>query len=149
MRDSVSVHRRYGIIVVSVTLKSAKRMRSSIATAILLSAVFLVSATTAAQNTESGSDHEIGNCIVVSEIANSRILDDETIRLEMREGSAVLMHLDKRCPQLRFHDFFSYEPTLGQLCAAIDRIVTRAGGSCAIAAFSPVPAADMSVAGGH
>jgi len=81
----------------------------------------------------------IGNCVVVDRIDASRILDDETIRLDIAGGPPVMMHLARRCPQLRFHGFFTYEPTFGQLCAAIDSVVTRAGERCEIAGFSPAP----------
>jgi len=93
----------------------------------------------AAQQSPQAEEDGIGNCITVDDIVGNRILDDRTVRFEMRDGTPVLMHLEARCPQLRFHDYFSYKPVLGQLCATIDRIVTRAGASCAIAGFSLAP----------
>lgn len=123
-------------------------MRSSTLTGLLLAACLYGWRGASAQNTDTQSAREIGNCIAVSEITGSRILDDETILLEMGTGPDVLMHLEDPCPQLRFHDFFSYQPTLGQLCAAIDRIVTRAGASCEIGGFSQAPARNPPDSGG-
>lgn len=82
------------------------------------------------------ADETVGNCVRTSRIRRTRILDDSTILLQMAGGDDLLMHLKYRCPQLSFHDFFSYEPTLGQLCAELDHIVTRAGFHCDIGSFS-------------
>jgi len=78
----------------------------------------------------------VGNCIRVARIRAMDVLDDRRIRLEMDGGPDILMRLERKCPQLRFHGFFTYEPTMGQICAAIDHIVTRAGAQCVIEGFS-------------
>ncbi|WP_348652140.1 DUF6491 family protein [Iodidimonas sp. MBR-55] len=75
-------------------------------------------------------------CVSIDQISRSDIIDDQTILLKMLRGDDLLMHLKYSCPQLAFHDFFSYEPTMGQLCAEIDHIMTRAGFSCEIGSFS-------------
>ncbi len=82
------------------------------------------------------ADESIGHCVRTNRIRQTRILDDQTILLEMAGDSTLVMHLKHRCPQLSFHGFFSYEPTLGQLCAELDHIVTRAGFHCDISHFS-------------
>lgn len=82
------------------------------------------------------TDDTVGNCVRTNRIRRTRILDDQTIILDMAGGDNLVMHLKYRCPQLSFHDFFSYEPTLGQLCAELDHIVTRAGFHCDIGSFS-------------
>jgi len=99
----------------------------------------------AAQDRESTPEEdraEVGSCIRVNDIRTSHIVDDSTILLEMRGKRLILMHLTGRCPQLRFHDFFSYEARLGQLCAELDEVVTRAGFHCPIANFSALDPAD-------
>lgn len=78
----------------------------------------------------------VGNCIRVGDIRRSRVLDDRAILFDLAGGRRVLMRLKYRCPQLAFHGYFSYRATLGQLCAELDHIVTRAGNHCQIADFS-------------
>jgi len=82
---------------------------------------------------------EIGNCIRVERIRASTVLGDRRVRLAMQDAPDLVMRLERRCPQLAFHGFFTYEPTFGQICAAIDHIVTRAGEQCGIAGFSAAP----------
>ncbi|GER01873.1 hypothetical protein JCM17845_24960 [Iodidimonas gelatinilytica] len=82
------------------------------------------------------AEESVGNCVSTRQISATHILDDRKILLEMREGADIVMHLKYQCPQLKFHDYFSYESTLGQLCAELDQITTRAGFHCDIGGFS-------------
>lgn len=96
-----------------------------------------------AQEGQGAQEEPPGNCVRVRQIWRTRVLDDERVLLLMRGGPDLVMHLKHRCPQLAFHDFFSYEARLGQLCVQIDHIVTRAGFHCGIERFSvyqPEPA---------
>ena len=76
------------------------------------------------------------DCVYVNRIRDADFPDDRTIVLRMRGGPDVRMNLMTRCPQLKFHGYFSYRPTLGKLCARFDRITTRSGFSCPIDSFS-------------
>ncbi|RMD88846.1 MAG: hypothetical protein D6807_04890 [Alphaproteobacteria bacterium] len=82
-------------------------------------------------------EQAVGNCIRVRQIVRTHVVDDRTVLLEMTGGRTLAMRLKYACPQLAFHDYFSYEATLGLLCAEIDHIVTRAGAHCQIGAFAP------------
>lgn len=105
-------------------------------------AVAATNAQTDREPAEDDGDTDIGSCIRVNAIRRSHIVDDSTVLLEMRGNRLIRMTLVGRCPQLRFHDFFSYEPHLGQLCAELDKIVTRAGFHCPIAGFSALDPAN-------
>ncbi|MFQ5348185.1 MAG: DUF6491 family protein [Rhodothalassiaceae bacterium] len=83
------------------------------------------------------SAQAVGNCIRVRQIERTHVVDDRTVLLEMTGGRTLAMRLKYACPQLAYHDYFSYEATLGLLCAEIDHIVTRAGAHCQIGAFAP------------
>lgn len=85
---------------------------------------------------QAAGDDAVGNCVRVRDIRASKILDDRRVLLEMRSGPALVMMLKRPCPQLAFHDYFSYEARLGQLCAEIDHIVSRAGFMCDIGSFA-------------
>lgn len=119
-------------------------IRSVVSLTIALPLLALITAMAVADTDKSATDsplrllaeESVGNCIRTSHIRRTRIVDDSTILLEMASGPDLLMHLKYSCPQLSFHDFFSYEPTLGQLCAELDHIVTRAGFHCDIGGFS-------------
>ena len=91
----------------------------------------------------------VGNCIRVRQIRNTKVIDDSSVILEMTGGRTLLMRLKYPCPQLAFHDYFSYEAPLGLLCAEIDQIVSRAGAHCQIGGFEIyVPPADETGNGG-
>lgn len=114
-----------------------------LAAAMTMTCLALTAATAQPAGDAAGEDDaDVGSCIRVNDIRRTHIVDDSTVLLEMRGDRLVLMHLAGRCPQLRFHDFFSYEPHLGQLCAELDHIVTRAGFHCPIAGFSALDPAD-------
>ncbi len=93
----------------------------------------------AAQDDDTGTRRTnppaVGNCIRVRQIRDTKVIDDRSVILEMAEGRTLLMRLKYPCPQLAFHDYFSYEATLGLLCAEIDYIVSRAGAHCQIGGF--------------
>lgn len=99
-------------------------------------ALMLASAEARQEEGDRSVDEAIGNCVRVTSIRRTDILNDRTILLEMKSGPAILMHLKHACPQLAFHDYFRYEARLGQLCAEIDHIVSRAGFQCDIGGFS-------------
>ncbi len=118
-------------------------MKSVLAVTIVFAASWGLAASAAAPasavqddgGTRSAGPPAVGNCIRVRQIRNTKVIDDSAVILEMAGGRTLLMRLKYPCPQLAFHDYFSYEATLGLLCAEIDHIVSRAGAHCQIGGF--------------
>lgn len=83
-------------------------------------------------------------CIVMSEIANAVVESDISIHIRLRGKGIVHMRLDNGCPQLAFHQKFTYQATRGQLCVAQDFVVARSGEFCRIEAldFSDLDSGD-------
>ncbi len=79
------------------------------------------------------------HCLAIADIRAGRVLDDERILLHLADGRVVLMRLKRVCPQLLFHRSFRFAGEMGQICAELDRIVTRAGLRCSIAGFALWP----------
>lgn len=89
---------------------------------------------------QNASADKPGACLIVDTITGYRIENDQQIRFQLTGGSETLMVLKPHCPQLHFHDYFSYTPVNGALCAGRDEIKTRAGLPCRIDAIKPVSA---------
>ncbi len=75
------------------------------------------------------------NCLSLDEIGERRILSDRDILLRLADGTTALVRLKRACPQLLYHRSFRFEGRLGQVCAELDRVLTRAGMRCTIAGF--------------
>jgi hypothetical protein len=56
------------------------------------------------------------NCIDISRIKQSRVLDDQTILFEMRGGEIYLNRLPVRCVSLKIAGGFSYATSIDKLC---------------------------------
>ena len=83
------------------------------------------------------------SCIVMSEIEASVIESDIAIRVALRDARVVHINLDRGCPQLAFHQRFTYRATRGRLCAAEDFIISRSGDFCRIESLEISDASDM------
>lgn len=81
------------------------------------------------------------HCLAIADIRAGRVLDDERILLHLADGRVVLMRLKRVCPQLLFHRRFRFDGEMGQICAELDRIITRAGLRCSIKDFAAWPCA--------
>lgn len=79
-------------------------------------------------------------CVTLNTITNGEILNGHEMRFELRDGTKMLATLARDCPQLMFHDRFSYQAVAGRLCAGEGRIVARSGEACMISSFSLAPA---------
>ncbi len=79
-------------------------------------------------------------CITLNTITNGEILNGHEMRFELRDGTKLLATLGRDCPQLMFHDRFSYQAVAGRLCAGEGHIVARSGEACMISAFTLAPA---------
>lgn len=82
------------------------------------------------------------DCIRLSEVTGTDVIDDQSIVFHMRGGRDVVMRLQFECPTLKFDDSFYYSVVGGRLCKT-DIITTRSGFACPILEFqnSETPAA--------
>lgn len=78
-------------------------------------------------------------CVTLNTITNGQILNGHEMRFELRDGTELLATLARDCPQLKFHDRFSYQAVAGRLCAGEGHIVARSGEACMISSFSLAP----------
>jgi hypothetical protein len=62
------------------------------------------------------SDDNIRDCVNVSRIRSTRIVDDRNILFYMRGRTVYHNNLPRRCPGLRREGRFSYRTTTGNLC---------------------------------
>lgn len=74
-------------------------------------------------------------CIVISDIAETFIESDRTIQISLRSNEKISIRLGEGCPQLKFHNFFTFQATGGQLCAEKSLVVSRSGETCPITSF--------------
>jgi len=82
----------------------------------------------------------VENCISVSRIHSSNVIDDNNILFIMKGGKAYLNKLPHRCPGLGFQDAFGYKVHNNQLCKVdIITVFSSAGGiqgpSCGLGKF--------------
>jgi hypothetical protein len=95
------------------------------------------------------------NCVQISQIRSTQVIDDQTIDFRMRNGTLFRNTLPNRCPALGFERAFSYRTSINQLCNVdIITVVVQGGGpqigaSCGLGTFVPVkPQADDKKAAG-
>ena len=123
---------------------------------ILLLAATLLSASAglyAAGNADSApaTNAEAQNCIPLSRIDSTKVLDDQTILFNLTGGEKLVNHLPQRCPGLRMEKAFGYKTSLSELCNTDIIWVVRQtagsperGASCGLGKFEPYvePAGD-------
>lgn len=87
------------------------------------------------------------NCVDISRIDRTRILDDSTILFYMRGPDIFINRLPKRCAGLRNAGTFSYRTSLTRLCNVdIINVLRQTGGqfmpgpSCGLGMFQPITA---------
>lgn len=85
------------------------------------------------------------NCVQLSQIRSTNIVDDSTIDFEMTGRKIYRNSLPNRCPGLKSEDRFSYKTSLSQLCSVdIVRVLHDYGGrlqegaGCGLGKFQPV-----------
>ena len=83
------------------------------------------------------------DCVELSRIRESRVVDDSTIDFVLRDGRVLRNTLPNRCPQLGFEKAFTYSTSLSRLCS-VDIITViiqgggvRTGASCGLGKFVP------------
>jgi hypothetical protein len=83
-------------------------------------------------------------CVQIVQIRSTRVIDDQTIDFQMRNGTVFRNTLPNRCPGLGFERAFSYRTSIPQLCNVdIITVVVQGGGpqigaSCGLGMFVPV-----------
>lgn len=83
-------------------------------------------------------------CVQIGQIRSTRVIDDQTIDLQLRNGTILRNTLPIRCPGLGFERAFSYRTSIPQLCNVdIITVVIQGGGpqigaSCGLGMFVPV-----------
>lgn len=83
-------------------------------------------------------------CLQISQIRNTRVIDDQTVDFILRNGTVMRNTLPNRCPGLGFERAFSYRTSIPQLCN-VDIITVfvqgagpQIGASCGLGMFVPV-----------
>jgi hypothetical protein len=86
------------------------------------------------------------DCISVSAIDRTDVIDDRTILFHMRGKKIYRNYLPRRCPGLDRHERFAYEVTSNRLCDIDTVTVLEQWGSrlsrgftCGLGAFHPIP----------
>jgi len=83
---------------------------------------------------------ETENCLSLTRIRQSVVLDDQHILFNMRGGDVYLSKLPYRCSRLGFQEAFSYSTSLTKLCNTdIITVISRSDGgpltSCGLGIF--------------
>lgn len=95
------------------------------------------------------------NCVPITNIRETRVIDDQTIDFRMNNNQIYRNTLPNSCPGLRMERSFSYATSQSQLCN-VDIITVLhtsgapyRGASCGLGQFTPVKPADASPDAGH
>jgi hypothetical protein len=92
-------------------------------------------------------EDEVRNCVGLSEIDRTEIVDDRTILFRMHDGTIYRNVLGHECPTLKNRDQFSYKVPSTRLCS-MDLITVLEqrgvgfgpGPSCPLGSFEPISA---------
>jgi len=57
------------------------------------------------------------NCLQISRVRNTKVLDDQTILFEMAGGDDFVNRLPRRCPSLGFEKRFAFKSRMNQYCS--------------------------------
>lgn len=85
------------------------------------------------------------NCVTLSQIRSSKVIDDRTIDFKMAGGKLFRNTLPYSCPSLGFEERFSHRTSLNQLCNVDTIRVLQSygsglheGASCGLGKFQPM-----------
>jgi hypothetical protein len=82
------------------------------------------------------------DCVQTNLIRSTRVLADNVIDFQMRNGDVYRNTLPTACPNLRSEDRFSYRTTIGRLCSIDTITVLQSGGipgpTCGLGSFQQV-----------
>jgi len=88
------------------------------------------------------------NCVTLSQLRETRVIDDRTIDFILNDGTILRNTLPNRCPSLGFERAFSYSTSINRLCNVdIITVIAQGGGprrgaSCGLGMFVPVKPAE-------
>ncbi|WP_191250203.1 hypothetical protein [Kordiimonas sediminis] len=71
-------------------------------------------------------------CMDTERVMSYTVETDRLVRFSMKNAPDILMTIKGFCPQLKYHQYFTYTPTNGMICTTIHDITTRAGMPCKI-----------------
>ena len=124
----------------------------SCATLTALAAALLpaVAGSQASQDVNDTFDRTPTECIAVSAIDRTDVIDDNTIIFFMRGKKIYRNYLPKRCPGLERHDRFAYQSNGNRLCD-IDTVTVleqwgarlSSGFTCPLGMFHPITQEDV------
>lgn len=97
---------------------------------IMLCAI-VVSASVPSISLAQDNDAPILDCVPLSRVDKSEIIDNSTIYFHMRDGLIYVVNLNFECPSLKFDDSFYYNVRGMRLCPT-DVITNRSGFTCPI-----------------
>ena len=142
MRRTASIGAAAGLVVLS-SCTADNSHRAPVAAASVSSPSSPVKNTT-------GKPASGRSCVQLSQIRETRVVDDRTIDFILRDRTVLRNTLPYACPNLGFERAFSYATSLNELCSVdIITVINNGGGprigaSCGLGAFvpyTPVPAA--------
>jgi hypothetical protein len=80
------------------------------------------------------------SCINPTEIAKQKVLSDQEIQFELRNGEVWINHLPRVCPGLKFQQGFSWEVRGTLVCSNQEMIrVKEEGTPCMLGEFRRLP----------
>jgi len=118
--------------------------------ALFVGVTLAVGAAAAAQDAEQGEetfDRTPVDCISMSQIANTEIVDDRTILFYRRGGRIYMNLLETQCPTLKSNNIFRYRVLSGvrsaRLCdyhaiTVVDRLTNSLTHNCRLGPFHPI-----------
>ena len=123
-------------------MRDPNRLLTAFAAALLLAPLVV-----GADDKDKDFDRSPVDCISVSRIDKTDIVDDQTILFFMRGGKQIYRnYLPHRCPNLEVEDRFGYHVSSGRLCRIdLIRVLPRIGFplSCQLGQFVPISAEEV------
>lgn len=75
-------------------------------------------------------------CMSIARLQRSEIIDNQTIRFHLIDGTIVLSRLPNPCPGLEMQGGFAFRTSTDQLCELdVIRVLPPSGGACALGTF--------------
>ena len=115
------------------------------ASALLLTGGLGVAAVPAPAKAQDGDREQVRNCITLTDVDRTRVVDDDTILFYLKNGTVYQNDLPNRCPTLEQEERFMYRVALNQLCNVdVITVLSDLGfgfmpmASCGLGKFAPI-----------